>query len=332
MKRVLLLGLILICAGMLTFGIATVACRADFAQLWMDDSTTVTQDVEEDFSNISVITEGSDIVFVYSEDGTCRVVSNETEKLKHRVTVTDGTLLVEDVDEREWYDYFLNFASTSVTVYLPKVDYSSVNIDCSSADVEIGAGFSFGELIVDGSTADVSLRSSSFAALDIELTTGDVSLSELTVGGVQITVTTGDVDFESVESSGDIFVGVSTGEVKIKDTVCKSLTTTGGTGDLRLVRTEVEEVFFAKRSTGEVTVESGICGRIEITVSTGDVTLNASDAEYIEITATTADVSGSLLTPKKIVVKTGTGSVRVPNEDSENICKITTGTGDVLFS
>ena len=43
----------------------------------------------------------------------------------------------------------------------------------------------------------------------------------------------------------------------------------------------------------------------------------------------TGDVSGTLLTEKVFVVRSGSGKIRVPETVSGGMCKITTSTGDV---
>ena len=65
---------------------------------------------------------------------------------------------------------------------------------------------------------------------------------------------------------------------------------------------------------------------------TGDVKLNRCDAKALNIETDTGDVSGHLLSGKVFVAESDTGKVKVPMPSGDNICKITTDTGDITFT
>ena len=61
------------------------------------------------------------------------------------------------------------------------------------------------------------------------------------------------------------------------------------------------------------------------------MTFKDSDANTIDIEATTGNVTGNLLSDKTFDVKSNTGRVNVP-ETTGPICKIRTSTGDIVLT
>ena len=73
----------------------------------------------------------------------------------------DGTLVIEKVDTRKWYDYIgINFGTTKITVYLPEGEYEALFIESHTGDIEIPDGFGFGDMNVTLSTGDVTSSAS----------------------------------------------------------------------------------------------------------------------------------------------------------------------------
>ena len=66
---------------------------------------TAEHEINEEFANISIKTDTADIVLLPSGDGICRVTCYEEEKQKHTVEVQDGTLVIDTVNKKQWYDY-----------------------------------------------------------------------------------------------------------------------------------------------------------------------------------------------------------------------------------
>ena len=110
----------------------------------------------------------------------------------------------------------------------------------------------------------------------------------------------------------DILISTSTGDIKISDFAFDNL------------NIEV--------STGDVTLENVIVHEgLSINGDTSDVTFTSCDANRIDINLSTGDVNGTLLSPKIFQVTTSTGKVNVPENSSDNICKIRTSTGDIMI-
>lgn len=309
MNRALSISLILILVGVLIFVIALAAVGFDFKNLDGKKYQTNTYEINEDFNAIYVNVNTTDVTFALSEDGVCRVVCYEEQKLPHTASVQNGTLNITAA-QRHWYNDILNFKHASVTVYLPKSEYASLTINTDTGDVQIPDNFIFESIDISGSTGDVKCYASVSASVRIYVSTANVFFERASAGEVDISVSTGDIVLSGVSSEGDVKLRYSTGYVYMTDVSCKNLVSDGSTGDMTMKNVVASENF-------------------SITASTGDVKFDRCDAAEIFVDVSTGDVKGSLLSEKIFIVKVNTGDVDVPETTSGGRCKIKTTTGDV---
>lgn len=311
-KKWLIVAASLMVLGLIIFSAVMTANHWDFTKLSTAKYETNTYEVGLEFNNISINTETADIIFVPSDDGKCRVVCYEQQKMKHSAAVEDGTLTIDVVDTREWYDYITIFSFTSpkITVYLPQAEYASLFIELSTGDLEIPKDFKFGNIDVFTSTGDVKFLASALEDIKIKTSTGDICVENVSADKLDLSVSTGDVTASSIICEGDIKIHVSTGDTKLTDVTCKSVTSSGSTGDIILKNIIADEFFSIERSTG-------------------DVKLDGCDAAEIFVKTDTGDVTGSLLTDKVFITQTDTGSIDVPKTMAGGKCEINTDTGDI---
>ena len=118
----LIVALCLIILGGGIFVVVLAANGWSFKKFDNSRYETNTYTIEEEFQNITIDIDTTDVVFLPSTDGECKVIAYEKTKLTHSVSVTDGTLNVQLVDERKWYDHIslFNFEEPSLKVYLPQ--------------------------------------------------------------------------------------------------------------------------------------------------------------------------------------------------------------------
>lgn len=305
-----LIGCILFAGVMSTLG-------WDFMKLATVKYETKVYEISEAFDGVSMNTDTADIVFARSDDGKCRVECLQEENTAYSVTVKDGTLTVELIDERSVQNFVgsigLNFGSTRITVYLPKTEYTSLLIDESTGDIEIPNDFNFNHVDISLSTGAVDFCASASGTVKIKTSTGDICVESLSAGALDLSVSTGKVTVSGVTCGGDITVGVSTGDAKLADIACKSVISNGSTGDISLNHVIAAEKFSIERGTGDVRFED-------------------SDAAELFVETDTGDVTGSLLTEKVFFAQTDTGSVSVPKTTSGGKCEITTDTGDIQIT
>lgn len=304
----------LVALGLIVFAAVMTAYRWDFTGIGTSKYETNTHELDEKFENISINTNTADIVFALSEDGKCRVVCCEETNMKHSVAAKDGTLSINLVNEKKWYEYIgIGFGKSSITVYLPKTEYGVLTITESTGDVEIPKEFSFESIRVSASTGHVTNRASAQKDIKITTSTGDIRVESIVAGSLELSVSTGHVAVLGVQSAGDIKVTVSTGKTNISDVRCKNLITDGNTGDISLTNVIATERFSIERSTG-------------------DVKFDRCDASEIFAQTDTGSVTGTLLSDKVFIPKSDTGDIHVPKTVTGGRCEITTDTGNIRIS
>lgn len=293
--------------GMVILFLAAHAVNWDFEGY----RTSVYNEVDSEFDVISINTNTADIEFLPSDNGKCRVISYESEKVRHAVSVADGTLTVSVEDGRKWYEHIgVGFRTPRLTVYLPKSEYQTLIIRENTGDVKMPREFTFERADITVSTGDVEWSASVTDSLKIKSNTGGVCMEDTSVGSLEISVTTGKVSVSDVRVGGDVRIGVTTGKSVLEDVRCQNLISNGSTGEMLL-----EEVI----ATGKLSIER----------STGDVKLEECDASEIFVRTDTGKIEGSLLTGKTFITKTDTGRVRVPNTASGGRCELITDTGNI---
>lgn len=301
----------LVVLGLIMFTAVMTVYHWDFTKLSTVKYETNTYQVNEEFSNISMKTKTADILFAPSDDGICRVVCHEMKKVKHSADVQDGTLTINVVDERKWYEYIgITFGTPKITVYLPEAEYTSLFIKESTGVIEIPKDFSFGSIDILTSTGDVKNYASASDVMKIKTSTGGIRVENVSAGTLELSVSTGKVIAESITCEGAVKINVSTGSTQLTDVSCKTLISDGSTGGISMKNVLAKEEFSIERSTGNVKFDG--CDAAEIFVKTN-----------------TGRVTGSLLTDKVFITQTHTGRIDVPKTTTGGKCEINTNTGSI---
>ena len=307
----LIIAASLVLTGCILFAGVMTALKWDFMELATVKYETNIYEISEAFDGISMNTDTADIIFALSDDGKCKVECREEENAKHSVTVKDGTLVVELIDDRSVYDYIgLNFGSPKITIYLPRAEYTSLLIQDDVGDIEIPKEFTFKHVDISLSTGDVDFYASASEMIKIKTGTGDICVENISAGSLELSAGTGEVTALGVSCEGDVTVSVSIGKACLTDIACKSVISSGNTGDISL-----DNVIAADK--------------LSIERSTGDVKFKGSDAAELFVKTDTGDVTGSLLTDKIFITQTNTGDVDVPDTAAGGRCEIRTNTGDI---
>lgn len=307
----------LIVLGGIIFGGAMTVLKWDFTKLSAVRYETNRYEMGENdgaFENISITAGTADVLLLPAEGDLCTVECYEREKVRHTVTVKDGTLTVEVTDTRKWYEHIgICFGTPRVTVYLPKEMYGMLAVKVATGGVRIEKGLGFKSIDVAASTGDVTCHASADEGIKIKTSTGRIHTEGLTAASLDLSVTAGGVTVKDIACAGGVTVKVSTGKARLTGVTCNSFTSNGNTGELSL--TDVIAV-----------------GALSVTRSTGDVRLEGCDAAELYIETDTGDVTGSLLSEKVFIVHTDTGKKEVPDTIHGGRCKITTDTGDIKIA
>ncbi len=310
----LVIAAALILAGGMMFGCAMTMLNWDFAKLSTDKYETREYEITDEFQNISVLADTADVTFLPSDGTACRVVCYEQTNISHAVAIKDGTLTVELIDTRKWYEYIgFNFKTPKITVYMPKGEYAALTIKTDTGDVHVSSEFHFKSIDASVSTGDVTCFASSSGQIRIKASTGNIGLQDVSAGSLDLGVSTGRVMIIRTNCATDINIKVSTGEAVLAGVTCQNLTSNGDTGDIDLISVIAS-------------------GSFSIVRSTGDVSFEGCDAAEILVTTSTGDVEGTLLSDKVFFVETDTGRREYPQSTTGGKCEITTSTGDIEIS
>ena len=305
----LLIATFLLLMGCILFGGVMMALKWDFSRLYTVKYETNEYTVSDPVQGVLVVTDTADIALIPSE--TVSVDCTEQENAKHSVSVKDGILQIEIVDQRKWYERIgFNFGTTKIRVYIPKGEYEVLTIKGSTGGVVIPEDYAFAKMDIHQSTGYVTCQASTTDTMKIKTSTGNIHVENVSTGHLELSVTTGKIITTNVSCCGDMHVSVSTGKTILTNVSCKNLSTNGNTGDIVLKNVVAEEKLTIKRSTGHVKFES--CDAAEINVKTD-----------------TGDVTGTLLSEKLFLCKTDTGRVDVPKATAGGVCEVTTDTGDI---
>ena len=293
-KTWLIIATFFVVIGGVIFMALMQSVKWDFSKLSTVKYETNSYEIQEEYKNISIVTDTSDVEFVISENAKSTVVCYEQTKITHLVSVKEHTLTIEIQDTRKWYEHIgISFGSPKITVCLPKGEYGELSVRCDTGDISVDEQFEFESIDILGSTGDVINRAS--ASEDIRLKTS-----------------TGRICVENV-SANNIHLAISTGDVILKNVTCQSVVSKGSTGNILL------EGVIAKES-------------ISVERNTGNVKFEGSDAADILVKTSTGDVKGTLLSEKVYIVETSTGDIKVPKSTKGGTCEITTSTGDIKIS
>lgn len=299
----LTIATVLVVLGVLIFGVVMTINHWDFSRLGTVKYETNTYKFDEELRDLSIHTDAADLLFVPSDDETCKVVCYERQMMHHAVEVKNGTLYIRAVDARAWYESIgITLETPKITVYLPQREYSALIIDGSVGTVELPDAFSFETVGISGDTSSVLCRASVSKQLKIELDVGDMQLENLSAGSLDLATDTGDVTVTSVTCDKGMEVEVDTGSARLTDVTCGSLTATADTGDLTL-QSEV-----------------------------GAVQFDGCDAGALHIVTDTGDVTGTLRSEKVFLVESDTGEIDVPKTITGGVCEIYTDTGDIQIA
>lgn len=313
-KAFIIIAVVLVVAGLAVMAGVMIAVRFDFGKFKKTNTVTNTYAPEGNFTSVDIDTDTADILLLPSDDGKLKVVCEETEKIKHSVTVEDSVLLIKVEDTRDWTDRFMFFAdSMKITVYLPAGKYESIKIREETGDVSLPSDFSFGDIDIKISTGNVDCSASADGEIGIETSTGNITLSGTASKSAVLKASTGHVSVKGAAVSEGLSVRVSTGKTTVSDSSCGSFETDG--------------------STGRLTMRNFTSGSFNIERGTGDVIFEDCDAGEIRVKTSTGDVTGTLRTGKNFITGTSTGSVSLPASSPDGgRCEIRTSTGDIAIS
>ncbi|MBO5322888.1 MAG: DUF4097 family beta strand repeat protein [Oscillospiraceae bacterium] len=282
-----------ITVGCIAFCAVMTVLDWDFSKLSLAKYETRTYEIEEEFENVFVNTNATNVVFLPSSNGKTKVVCHEREQIRHDVQIQDGTLVILESDAENWTNFAVD--KSKITVYLPKDTCKKITARVSTGDIHCSVACS--------------------DMLELYTKTGNVHVENISSGPMNLLVSTGKITIVDVDSGEyGVSARVTTGEVHITDLKCRNFMSRSNTGD-----TTLDNVIASEKITIERT--------------TGDVNLNGCDANEIDVKTDTGDITMSLLSGKVFTAKSNTGKVEVPDSIADGgTCTVTTRTGNIQIT
>lgn len=311
-KSLFIVGGVLISIGLILALISLIS--NDFKILGFDKSTYVTNThtIHESFDDIIINSDTADIEFLVSLDGQTKVECFELENETHEVSVQNGKLNINVINNKKWYEFIgINFKTPKIKIYLNKFAFNTLMISENTGDINILNNFSFANINILASTGNVYCYSSGCELTKIYSSTGNIELIGAQSKTIDINTSTGNINLNNVNSTS----------IKIDSSTGNTTLTNVSTFELN-----------SNASTGDITLNNVIGSKFLIERSTGDVVFNKCDGDELTITTDTGDVTGTFLSNKVFMYETDTGDVILPSAMSGGKCVITTDTGDIKIS
>lgn len=282
-----------LCVVCLTIGaISLLAIKLDLfnlSRINYEYNSYDDMDIVGEFDRIVIETKTADISIGNGSPDICKVDCNEEKRLKHTVTVQDGTLLIKVEDTRKWYDNLVEpREDTRVWVRVPVGKYKSLEIKSDTGDVVVGVGFAyqFDKVTVETGTGNVIASAKVLEELKVKTTTGAINISNRWL----------DLWYpEETESKDTLLISAETdaGGVYLEEITCRDLAVKSQTGNVTFQKFDAQEsisvetdagdvsgtllsekTFYPKTDTGRISVPE-TTGEVQcwITTNTGDINI-----------------------------------------------------------
>lgn len=303
-------------------GILTIAGLGIFITVWAVNDfeidkintyeyTTNTYQIKEEFTDVAIDVEISNISLIKAEEDQVKIVCNESKRTKYNISVANNTLMIETKNSYKWSSFF-NFGAwkkEKLELYLPENLYNKLEIKNDMGNVVVNKEIKFKEIKVESSTGNLELYAS-INKIVVEMDTGNIKINDVNASTIDLKTSTGIHTLTNVTASSNIYLKTDTGPINLTGVRAVNL------------RINVE--------TGRVKLNDVIAsGRLDVTTSTGSVTLTDCDAGEIYIKTSTGTVNGTLLSPKTFYATSEFGRINVPKTTTGGRCEIETSTGSI---
>ncbi|MCD7784879.1 MAG: DUF4097 domain-containing protein [Oscillospiraceae bacterium] len=215
-KKWIIAAVILVAVGGVIFlgSLAAVGFDASRLETWFFHTNTY--EFADDFDNISINSDIAGVTILPSYDGVCKVICYEDDTLSHTVKVENGTLSIESVNTRKWYNNIgIHVDDPSVTVYLPEKTYASVSVTVTTGAITLE------NVICDSlnaavTTGNISLEGCDAGEMNLETRIGNIEGTVLSDKIFVATADLGNVSVPSTTSGGICWATTEIGEIKLE--------------------------------------------------------------------------------------------------------------------
>lgn len=273
----------------------------------------------------------ADFKLLPSENGTCRVKCMESEKICYSVTTENNVLHIECADRRTLFSRY-KFSKAqrhaTVRVYLPQGTYKSLEVETTSGDIAIPAGYAFDTASLQSTSGDIACCAEC-SLLSIETTSGDIALKNAKCSTIELCSTSSDITLENVQSSKKTHAETTSGKVQFINLETTELEIHTASGKVSLENTS-SAVLHVDTISGEIDLTRAVSSNsMEIGTISSNIHLESCDSESLLFESRSGSIIGTLNTGKNFYITSRNNKVDVPFDSGEGTCEIETRSGSI---
>ena len=273
----------------------------------------------------------ADFKLLPSENGTCRVECMESEKICYSVTTENNVLHIECADRRTLFSRY-KFSKAqrhaTVRVYLPQGTYKSLEVETTSGDIAIPAGYAFDTASLQSTSGDIACCAEC-GALSAQAASGDITLKDTSCGTLSLGTASGAVTLLNIKNESGGSIETASGKAQITNYKGDALEIGTASGKVSLENAECAALHINTASGGVDLTHTVSADVIEIGTASGSIHFENCDAASLSLDSMSGSVVGTLNTGKAFRAQSRSGKVDVPFDTGEGTCKVSTLSGSI---
>lgn len=273
----------------------------------------------------------ADFKLLPSENGTCRVECMESEKICYSVTTENNVLHIECADRRTLFSRY-KFSKAqhhaTVRVYLPQGTYKSLEVETTSGDIAIPAGYAFDTASLQSTSGDIACCAEC-GALSAQAASGDITLKDTSCGTLALGTASGAVTLLNIKNESGGSIETASGKAQITNYKGDALEIGTASGKVSLENAECAALHINTASGGVDLTHTVSADVMEIGTASGSIHFENCDAASLSLDSMSGSVVGTLNTGKAFRVQSRSGKVDVPFDSGEGTCEIETRSGSI---
>lgn len=273
----------------------------------------------------------ADFKLLPSENGTCRVECMESEKICYSVTTENNVLHIECADRRTLFSRY-KFSKAqrhaTVRVYLPQGTYKSLEVETTSGDIAIPAGYAFDTASLQSTSGDIACCAEC-GALSAQAASGDITLKDTSCGTLSLGTASGAVTLLNIKNESGGSIETASGKAQITNYKGDALEIGTASGKVSLENAECAALHINTASGGVDLTHTVSADVMEIGTASGSIHFENCDAATLSLDSTSGSVVGTLNTGKAFRAQSRSGKVDVPFDTGTGTCKVSTLSGSI---
>lgn len=273
----------------------------------------------------------ADFKLLPSENGTCRVECMESEKICYSVTTENNVLHIECADRRTLFSRY-KFSKAqrhaTVRVYLPQGTYKSLEVETTSGDIAIPAGYAFDTASLQSTSGDIACCAEC-GALSAQAASGDITLKDTSCGTLALGTASGAVTLLNIKNESGGSIETASGKAQITNYKGDALEIGTASGKVSLENAECAALHINTASGGVDLTHTVSADVMEIGTASGSIHFENCDAASLSLDSMSGSVVGTLNTGKAFRAQSRSGKVDVPFDSGTGTCKVSTLSGSI---